>query len=110
MRPHAFSRFLAFCTGGLRRGPASDRPWQDPFAEPPWAAPSPPVVHFSPEQLDRLAEIVMPVGDLRTRDRSPVWDGADTDPTSRDERFLRVVDRAIADIAAPRRVRTRPRW
>ena len=110
MRPHPLSKFLAFWTGGLRPEPAADRRWQHPSAEPAWAAPSPSSVRFSPEQLDHLAEVVLPAGGTPARDRSPEWDRADTDPTGRDERFLRVVDRAIADIAAPRRMRTRPRW
>jgi hypothetical protein len=110
MRQHSFLKFLASWTGGFRLSRAPGQPWPRPAAGPTFSSPSMPAVSFSPEQLDQLSGLVAPGRDDACCDRSPRWDDRDTASARRHERFLSTVDRAIAEIAEPRKRRKRARW
>jgi hypothetical protein len=110
MRQHSFLKFLASWTGGFRVSSAPGQAWQRAVAGTTFASPSMPAVSFSPEQLDQLSGLVAPGHDAASWDRSPRWDDRDAASDCRQDRFLRTVDRAIAEIAEPRRRRKRARW
>ena len=110
MRQHSFLKFFAFWNGGFRVAPASEGRWQRPAVRPSSACASTPAATFSPEQLDHLSVLLAPGGDDAFADRSPLWVNGAAAIAGRQERFLRTVDRAIAEIAGPRGRRKRPRW
>jgi hypothetical protein len=110
MRPHSFLKFLVSWTGGIRVSSASGRRWHRPPASPTFPTPTKPTVSFSPEQLDLLSGLLAPGRDDAHWDRSPRQAARDATSARRQERFLRTVDRAIAEIAGPRGRRRRARW
>ena len=95
MNRHSFFKYLAFWTGG-KGGPSADR-------GPRTALRSQPAVRFTSEQLDQLHEILAPGRDDANRSHAPAWDDRDAGGPERQARFLRAVDRAIAEIATSRR-------
>jgi hypothetical protein len=67
-----------------------------------------PAFRFTTDQLDRLRRILSPDQAETPADRSPQWEGTDDASDDREARYLRAVDRAIADMAG--RLGRRRRW
>jgi hypothetical protein len=74
------------------------------------AAPQEAPARFTPEHLDQLYEILVRGPDHAPSDRPAGWHDRNTASARREDRLLRAVDRAIAELAAPRVRRRRARW
>jgi hypothetical protein len=97
MRRPSLSNLLAFWTGNTRGPSASARP-------------QPASVRFTPAQLDRLYQMLVPGRDGAASTRAPRWHDDDAGSARRQETLLHTVDRAIAELASPRGRRRRARW
>jgi hypothetical protein len=67
-----------------------------------------PQFRFTADQLDRLRRILSPGAAETPADRSPQWEEMDDASDDREARYLRAVDRAIAEMAG--RLGRRRRW